>query len=176
MPDVILKDVTQIALDRICLNLRKMDAIEIFNQRPHDSPIILSYETFHLVKERTAVGRIAWQDGVPVLVGGLAERWPNVWEVWMFGTDESKPSMFPMMRWLREQIKYYCYEHNVHRLECESHQDHTDAHAFLRAMGARQEGEPLAMYGKNGDDYLRFVWIVREGDALLNPTLRDAAE
>lgn len=164
-----LTDLNLMALHRITGDLRPEDSVEIFNQRPHDNGFLLAYEIFEH-SGRQGVGQISWLDGSPMAAGGLAERWPCVWEVWMFGRPGCKPALMPLMRWLRQKIKYYCYEHGVHRLECESHQDHDEAHRFLEGMGARIECV-LPMYGKDGSDFIRYVWIRREGDALLNPEI-----
>lgn len=158
-----LTDIDLVSLEYICLNMRPIDAVEIFGVRDHDSPIKLAWEAHYLIRAKGR-GRIAWHDGRPAALIALTEDRPGVWQIWMFGTAAFKSVAYTCMRWAREQAADLIEHHGGMRLHCESHEDHDEAHRFLRALGAVEEGPPMRHFGKDGKDYQRFVWIAGEND------------
>jgi hypothetical protein len=149
------------SLTYICLNLREVDRVEIYNMMEHDNPLQLAHEA-HWLFTNKGRSRMGWHKGRPCAVIALTEDRPGVWHISMFGTDEFKAAAFECMRWARNNIPDMIHNHGGRRLQCDSHIDHHEAHKFLRTLGARVEGEPMKCYGKDGSTYLRFVWIEGE--------------
>lgn len=158
-----LTDIDLVSLEYICINMRPIDAVEIYGVRPHDSPIRLAWEAFSVIRN-TGRGRIAWHDGRPAAVIAFTEDRPGVWQIWMFGTSAFKSVAYACMRWARDTAADLIEHHAGKRLQCESHEDHDEAHRFLRALGAVEEGPPMRYFGKDGKSYQRFVWIAGEND------------
>ena len=146
------------ALQSICLNLREVDAVEIYNLRPHDSWRKLAMEAWHMMTNEGR-GVVAWIGPHPVATVGFVERWPGTWEIMMFGTDDLPKVALPLMQWARKQIKDLVANHGGRRLQCDSRMGHDEAHKFLRALGAVEEGPPQECFGADGSSYQRFVWI-----------------
>lgn len=153
-----LDEITLPALEYICLNMRDVDKREIYNILDHDNPIILAYQA-HYVAVSKGRGRIAWHNGRPTAFIAFTEERPTVWTVSMFGTDDFRNVAFECMRWARSTAADLINERNGRRLYCDSHIDHDEAHRFLTALGAVHEGPPMRHFGKDGSDYIRFVWI-----------------
>ena len=159
-----LTDIDLDSIIYIAMNLRAEDKIEVFNILEHDNPYQLGWEAFTLFRNKGRA-RIGWHNGRPAAVIALTEDRPRVWHVSMFGSDEFKCVAWECMRWARTNIRDLIANNGGRRLHCDSHIDHLEAHKFLRTLGARQEGEPMKCYGKDGSTYIRFVWIVGEQEA-----------
>jgi hypothetical protein len=163
----VLTDLTYLDLEYICLNLRQADKSEVFALRPHDNPLQLALEAHAYIRNQGR-GKIAWINGRPAAVAAFTEDWPGVWSVWMFGTDDFKAAAIPLVRWARKEAKDILSICAGHRLQCDSAADHHEAHALIKAMGAKEEYR-MRRYGKHGDDFIRFVWLNGENDAVLKP-------
>lgn len=169
----ILSEVTLPALEYICLNMRDDDRIEIMNVVSHDSPVRLSREAHHMITNMGR-GRIAWHNQLPAAVIFLIEERPAVWQIGMFGTDDTRSVAFPCMRWARDQLRELVKPPMLaKRMQCDSRVGHDEAWKFLAALGARKEGPPMRCYGKDGGDYQRFVWIEGENDSVLRRIKQD---
>lgn len=166
---------THTALEIVCLNMRERDRIEVFAIQPHESPIRLAHEAAHEIrnKGRGCIG-YSPRSGKPCAVAAFTERWPGMWEIWMFGTDEFKDCAIELIRWFRKTAVDILSNCAGHRLQCDSRFDHTEAHRMLKAFGAIEE-TTLRRYGKDGSDYIRFVWLNGENDAVLRKHFLRAA-
>ena len=91
-----------------------------------------------------------------------------MWSVWMFGTDDFKDCAVELIRWFRREVNDILTTCQGHRLQCDSRFDHEEAHRMIKALGAIEECR-LRKYGKDGADYIRFVWFRGENDAVLKP-------
>lgn len=153
---------TEIDLDSVhyvAFNLRQSDKEEIFNILEYDCPYRFGWEAFSVFRNKGRA-RIAWHNGRPAAVIGLVEERPSVWNISMFGTDDLKSVAFECMRWARDNIaELGGPPFNGRRLQCDSHENHHEAHKFLLALGARKEGELMRNFGKDGSGYWRFVWV-----------------
>lgn len=152
-----LTDPDRYAIEYICLHLRACDRREIFTMQPHDNPVRLAQEAWWVFTNRGRAA-VAWHDGRPAAVIGLWEKWPGVWEASAFGTDAWRNVAIECVRWARKNISQIIEEVGGHRLQADSHVESTESHKFLRAMGAEAESL-LPGYGKDGSDYIRFVWV-----------------
>lgn len=157
------------SFEYICLNMREVDAVEIYGMLHHDSPLQMAYEYAHVIRNKGR-SRIGWSDRTrkPAAFGALTEDWPGVWSVWMFGTDDFKDCAVEFLRWFRKEANDILDTCKGHRLQCDSRWDHDEAHAMIKALGAVEEVR-LRKYGRDGADYIRFVWIRGENDAVLKP-------
>lgn len=169
-----IPDWSDSALEFIVLNMRERDAVEIYNMRPHDSPLQLVEEIKMMTRGHRRA--LAWSDRTkrPAAFAAFTENWTGCWNIWMFGTDDFKDCAIELIRWFRKEAVDILTHCKGHRLQCESRFDHEEAHKMLRAFGAVEENR-LRRYGKDGSDYIQFVWFNGENDAVLRPHFTRAA-
>lgn len=160
-----LTPITHIDLEDICFRMREVDRAEIFNLRDYDSPYQLAWEAYSLIT-RAGRGRIAWWNGRPTGVFAFTCQHKNLWDIWMWGTDDFRNVAVDLLRYARREANEILTVCNAKRLQCDSRVGHEDAHKMLRAMGAVPEST-LRFYGKDGGHYIRYVWINGENDAVL---------
>jgi hypothetical protein len=164
----ILTEITLPAVESICYRLRERDRIEAFNLLPYDNEYRLAWESYATMLN-AGRARVAWWDGRPAALMAFTERRPGVWDAWMIGTDDFRNCAVDLVRWGRKEARDILATSLGHRLQAESRADHDEGHRLLKALGARQEGPPMKAYGKDGSDYLRFVWLKGQDDAVLEP-------
>jgi len=168
-----LTDPTLTDIEFICLNMREKDSEEILALRPHDNPVRLAWEAYHHVLN-SGRGKVAWVNGRPAAFAAFTEDWPGTWSVWMCGTDDFKAAAIPLLKWFRTEANEILTVCKGHRLQCDSRADYDEAHKMIRAFGGVEEST-LRRYGKDGSDYIRFVWFNGENDAVLKPHYTRAA-
>lgn len=162
-----LTDIDLPALEYIAFNLRAEDREEIFALLDHDNPVQFAWQAFWLFRNQGRA-RVAWHDGRPAAVIGLSENYPTVWQISMYGTPDFRAVVFECMRWARRNIAELMQPpFHGRRLQCDSRVGHAEAQRFLLALGARPEGPPMRYYGKDGSDYVRYVWLKSENDEAL---------
>lgn len=162
-----LTDLNLFAMEYIALNMRDCDQKELFGIWPHDAALTWAYEVTYLLRNKGRA-KIAYVDGKPAAVFGFTESRPGVWDVWMCGTDDFNKAIFTLMRWCRKEANDILTHCKGHRLQAQSRAEHTEAHKLIRAMGGVEECR-LRRYGKDQSDYLVFVWLDGENDAILKP-------
>lgn len=162
-----LTDITYPSLEYVCMNLRACDREEIFALRNHDNPLQLACEA-HAAIRNLGRGRVAWYRGRPAAIGAFTQEWRGVWSAWMFGTDDFKASLVPLVRWMRNEANAILSVCEGHRCHCDSRADHTEAHKLIQALGGRREFT-MRRYGKDKSDFIRFVWLNGEDNAVLEP-------
>ena len=162
-----LTDITYLDLEYVVLNMRERDKGEIFALRSHDNPLQLAMEA-HSAIRNLGRGQIAWAHGRPCAVLAFTEEWPGMWSIWMFGTDDFKHGAIDLLRWARKEANAILSVCKGHRIQADSRADYEEAHKLIRAAGGRPEFTMRA-YGKNGEDYIRFVWLRSEDSAILGP-------
>lgn len=136
----------------VAKNMRERDREEIYGTRFEDNPFHLTYD----VMAQSSFAWVAWRDELPAVVIGAGQRHPGVWSVFCFGTDQFGRVAIDLTRFVTKQMVPKLFEIGAHRLECDSHIKHTDAHRWLKICGAWQEGVKRG-YGRDGSDYLTFV-------------------
>lgn len=147
--------ITLSAVEYITLNMREIDALEVYGMRGHDNPLLLAKEVVLAASYGKAA--IATHKGMPCGVIGVSPLWPGVWTAWSFGTEHWPRAVLKISRYGRQVFKPFILGCGAHRLQCESRIDHTEAHRWLEAMGAHKEGL-LRGYGRDGADYFMFSW------------------
>lgn len=164
-------DVT--AIEYLAFNMREQDRVEVFGMRPYDNPIRLAWDANQMILN-TGRGTIAWAKGKPAGLAAFTSNWPGVWDAWMFGTDEFKHVAVELIRWLRRTGNDILSVCEGHRLQCDCRVGHDEAHKMILSLGAVPE-VTLRKYGKDGADYIRYVWLKGENDAVLRPHFTRAA-
>lgn len=104
---------------------------------------------------------VARVDDKPVAIGRLVEARPNVITLAFFATPKLKLIGKPLTRFIRQRLLEPIKAAGVHRIECVSMVGHTEAHRWIRALGLREEGQPMQGYGKNGEAFQAFSWVGR---------------
>lgn len=142
------------SLLHIFRNMREDDRREVFATRWDTDPDALAVEAI------TAWGPfafVAWADGEPVAAIGATNVWPGVWSAWMIATDKFGHVGKHLTRWVRRVMIPAIREAGCHRVEARSAADHTVAHAWMEALGAKPEFV-LRRYGRDKQDFILFAW------------------
>lgn len=140
------------AARHIAVRMREADRAEVYATRWTDDAWTLAGDML-----ASPLKWAAYSEGFPVAAVGALPRWPGVWVVWMIATDDFPKCRFSLTRHIRSVIIPSLREVGAHRAECASLASHTEAHAWLRYLGAEQEAA-LRGYGRNGEDFSLFVW------------------
>lgn len=143
------------AVEYLAINMRAIDAAEVYGMRGHDNPHILAHEV--ILAASYGKAGIVEHNGRPCGIVGVSPMWPGVWSAWAFGTDDWPKAIVRLTRFSRQVLRPFIIERGAHRLQCESRVDHHDAHRWLMAMGAKPDGL-LQGYGRDGSDYIIFSW------------------
>jgi len=149
-----LTTVTYDAALHVAANMREWDKKEIYAVRWTDDPK-------EIARDCAAYGRfgwIAWHGGEPVAVVGAVPVHPGVWSVYMFATDCFRQIAISLTKFVRRVIIPALVDTGAHRAECASMEGHAEAHRWLELLGATREGSPMMEYGKDGENFIRFVW------------------
>jgi hypothetical protein len=151
-----MEPITASAVEYVCWHMRAVDAEEVYGLRAHDNPMWLCRE----VVFASSLGKaaVAFHGGRPCAVIGVSPKaWPGVWDAWCFGTENLPAKALDLTRYAVRVLKPFVLGRGAHRLEAASRIDHAEAHSWLRALGARDEGV-LRGYGRDGADYVMFGW------------------
>lgn len=138
----------------VARNMRDMDRREIFNLMRIDDPFFLAHWA-----AQADFKYVGTYDGEAVVAFGALEMWPKVWNIFMFATNDFPKVGLAAMRFMKQNLVPDVMAVGAHRAQCHSAEYHYEAHAFLRRMGAVQEGPVMKNYGKDGSGYLTFVWL-----------------
>jgi hypothetical protein len=161
-----ITDLDVTSVEYVCINLRHMDRLEVLNLADHDSSVRLAQEVYFTLRNQGR-GRIVWHDGKPAAIVGFAEFRKGVWQAILLGTDDFRAVAKDALKWFRITGQEIRDVLGARRVQCDSHINHWEAHRFLRALGAQQEGPPMLAYGKDGSAFIRFVWFARQNDQWL---------
>lgn len=137
----------------VASNLRERDREEIFATRPDENPA-------DLARDVIASGAFRWGayvDNRPVAAIGAFQRWPNVWSVWAFGTDEWRSAAGALTKYAIRNMRPALYRSGALRVDCMSLATHTDARRWLELLGLRPE-KTLDNWGKAGESFVLYSW------------------
>ena len=154
MPTVSVDDVSYAAAVYVARRMRAADVEEI-------EPLISSAEDLALRASLSAYGKVASFNGKPVSVFGASETVPSCWQVFMFATDDWSLVSGTVTKHIKRTMSRYLYDMGANRLECRALDTHTDAHAWLKFLGAKKESE-IEEYGANARTYFMFRWLRSE--------------
>jgi len=137
----------------IAQNLRGCDREEIFATRFGEDPEQLARDTVNSGAFRWG----AYLDGKPVAAIGAVPRWPKVWSMWAYGTDDWDKVALTLTKHGRKFILPALLNSGFIRADAMSLATHTQAHRWMELLGARPE-KTLDNYGKNGQTFVSYVW------------------
>lgn len=147
-----LAPLTQRSILYVADRMRDDDRREIFATRWADSPSQLAVDCL-------AAPGFKWvaHDDQPIAALGAIPRWPGVWSVWMFATDEFPRIGATLTRFVRRRMIPMLLEAGAHRAECLSIEGHDTAHRWLEFLGAKRS-EPIMGLGKSGETFYCYSW------------------
>lgn len=137
----------------VAAGMREWDRREIFATRWNEDPR-------ELAAECTYFGHFGWtasHEDTPVAIVGAVPLHPGCWSVFMFATNDFRQISISLTKFIKRVMIPALVDTSARRAQCLSLEDHTEAHAWLRVLGAYSE-QPLRDYGKNGETFIPFVW------------------
>jgi hypothetical protein len=136
----------------VAKNMRPADRKEIFATRWND-------DVFDLALDCTFVGKFGWIASLdePIAVMGCAPLHPGVWSAFCFGTCRFSGISTDLTKFIIRVVCPALVAAGAHRLECWSIDGHTDAHRWLKILGAKRESV-RRNYGRRGEDFYCFAW------------------
>lgn len=134
----------------VARNMREWDAREIYALREAD-PGQLARDA-----AATTVSLNVFVNDDPVANMGGQEVSPGRWQVHMFATPDFRRCSLFTTRYVVRQLIPTASQDGAWSAFCWSMQGHDEAHAWLRALGAKNVGE--AALGRAGETFLLFEW------------------
>lgn len=156
-PRCTLADRDLAALEYITERLRERDREEIFATRWDEDTARLAADTFNAGEFQW----VAWVDGEPVASIGAAPVWPNVWQVWAYGTDNWHKAALTLTKHVKRFMIPALNENGAIRAQCYAMQKHEQACRWLERLGARPDAT-LDNYGGHGQTYVLYSWRQRK--------------
>lgn len=151
-------------LTYVAMHMREWDRREIFATAITDDPRVLA----RIIHEMNGISWIAYKDGTPVATFGAEPLWQGVCSVWAFGTDRFPEVGLSVTKFLKREMAPMLIRLGVRRAECKSMEGHTEAHAWLEALGMKREAEHPC-YGRNGETFYTYARIERAIEERQNP-------
>lgn len=144
--------INQADVAEIAGKMRDIDRREITALAATNDPVLA---TAHLSLIEH-VGATVWRGGEPVCAVGAMILWPGLASMFMFGTERFNEVKIEATRYVKHELLPTLRLMGCHRLQCHSIAEHTEAHEWIRYIGADSEFiEPE--YGKNREDFVLFV-------------------
>lgn len=148
-----------VALTHIVHNMREADKDEIFATEWDDDPS-------KFVQKCMGLSGYAWiaanNDRIPIACFGAMPLWPGVWQAFMFATDDFRQIGLGLTKFVRKAMIPGLLDTGAHRVQAYSSASHKWAHRWLENLGAEVEAT-ARKYGRNGEDFLVFVWDRNSG-------------
>ena len=132
--------------------------------RPADYEEIVATKGHQLLPERLAMDLHSWpgigyvleHEGIPVVVIGAVQCHAGLWSIYMFATDRISEVGLPLTRWVKKDLLPEIFAAGAHRIECNSIESHTAAHAWMEVCGAKNEGA-MPKFGIGQETFYRFA-------------------
>jgi hypothetical protein len=137
----------------VAANMRERDREEIFATRYGNDPV-------QVARDAKAGGEFAWVayvDGLPAAAIGALPRWPRVWTVWAYGTDQWDTVVLALTRHVKRFMIPAIFNAGAIRADACALEKHEDARRWLEYLGAVAE-KPLDNWGKNGERFVLYCW------------------
>ena len=156
-----IKDLSLSDLLYICKRLRQSDRDEIFCTKDDESPENLACSIFSARDSGVAWVACAGPASVPVCAFGAYRQYGDVWSLWLIATDDWKKVARTVTKFgLRFVIPYLVQKMGMSLGHCLSHSENLTAHKWLHCLGGYPEAV-LTNWGKNGEDFVRFIWVCK---------------
>ncbi|OSI16506.1 hypothetical protein BWD09_07000 [Neisseria dentiae] len=129
-----------------------------FNMREDDAREVLATQTsdyrHQFADECAAMGGWCLIDsgGIPVVMGGVFECWPNVGNAWCVATHDISKHGIEATKAAKFAINE---KQHLHRVQAFSADFHTVSHKWLECLGFSR-GATLKKFGKRGEDFIVF--------------------
>lgn len=162
---MILSHCTHETVFDVCMRMRAIDREEIYGLRYEPNPFVLTND----VMAQANFAWVVWWEERPAAVLGAGPAHPGAWQMFAFGTDDFTKVAKGMTRFIsRTMLPALFGDLNARVLYADSHENHTEAHTWLRWFGA----EPVLLpgWGKDGADYLRFMLTPASWQSSTKPT------
>lgn len=172
MPTPWIESPTAGAVGAVAMRMRLWDRREIFATRWDDDAGRFAQEICRAFAH--GMGFVAGRGCLPIAVFGGAELWPGLWQVIAFATDEFPLIGAAVTRFIRTDVLPRGIARGAHRAECKSLAEHSDAHRWLEALGARREAEHPG-FGRNGETFVTYAWRPDDVRKSLRRRLQPAA-
>lgn len=144
-------------------NMREADAKEIYATMHQEMCNPESLARFIMSCADRGMAFVAVNsDKQPVAIFGAREKWPKVWSVFMFATDEFQSVGLEVTRFIKRRLIRMIANTGAHRADCHSAADHVWAHRWLEMLGATRTHEEKK-YGKGGEDFYCYAWFDGRG-------------
>lgn len=148
-----LSHVSEACVWDVVEKMRDRDKQEIYGLRHSEDPALIVRDVLAMAN----FSWVAWLDDMPQVVFGGGEVRPGVWSMYAFATDEFPRLALGLTRFVKKTIIPTLFNDlGAHRLQCDSHVAHTDAHKWLNMLGGEVESWKKG-FGKDGSTYLEFV-------------------
>lgn len=139
----------------ITANLRAVDRVELFCQLPDNiTTIELAWGLIH-----SGDAFIAYRKNEPVFLFGTSAITPTCYSVWGAGTDETRKVIPEVTRYLMQEHIEKRIAEGARTMEARSLASHTEAHGWMKMVGATQLGEPFE-YGNHGEQFVLYRFTV----------------
>jgi hypothetical protein len=139
----------------ITANLREIDKAEAFCQLPDDAGsiqlaawLLYSGDAF-----------IAYLDDEPVFMFGTSPMSVSCYSVFGLGTKHCRKAIPEVTRYLMTTHIEKRIAEGARTMEARSLAAHTEAHGWMKMVGATQLGEPFE-YGKHGEHFVLYRFTV----------------
>jgi hypothetical protein len=100
----------------------------------------------------------ASHNDIPVGIGGLVETRPGVASLLFFATEDFSKIVIDLTRFVSKELIPAGKDMGFHRIECVSHELHTDAHRWIKQLGLTEEAV-LQGFGRGGETFILFSWV-----------------
>ena len=95
---------------------------------------------------------------VPVAIGAMVQHRPNVATLMFFATDDFPQVAAALTRFIVQRLFPQYRAGGVHRIECVSNAEYTQAHRWIGALGLKREAV-LPGYGRGMETFIQFAWV-----------------
>jgi hypothetical protein len=141
---------------RVAACMRERDAIEFF--AVSGCPSIGHMKRAAAERAIATKALCASRDDIPVGIGGLVETRPGVASLLFFATDDFPKIAIELTRFISKELLPAGKDMGFHRIECVSHELHTDAHRWIKQLGLKEEAV-LQGFGRGGETFILFSWV-----------------
>lgn len=139
----------------ITANLRAIDKTEAFCQLPDGATTIeMAWWLIH-----SGDAFIAYKNDAPVFLFGTSPISVCCYSVWGLGTEETTRVIPAVTRYLMTTHIEKRIAEGARTMEARSLASHTEAHGWMKMVGATQLGEPFE-YGKHGEHFVLYRFTV----------------
>jgi len=110
----------------------------------------------HLSLDCGGIGYVAYWGHVPVVVIGAIPSHPGLWSIYMFATGDLPEIGLGLTKWVKHSLLPEIVAAGAHRIQCDSIEGHTEAHAWMKVFGAKNEGA-MPKFGIGQETFFRFA-------------------